>query len=142
MAEDLAALYSKRILALAMDIPHIGRLEGDCARGYARSPQCGSSVGVELRTQEGLITDIALNVKACALGQASAAIFGHGAAGASYADIRNGLDVLNQMLAGQDVPAPPRYPDMTVLRAAAPFPNRHASIQLVWLAALEALGAP
>ena len=46
--QDLIGLYSKRILALAADIPHAGRLDGDCATARVRSPVCGSTVTVDL----------------------------------------------------------------------------------------------
>ena len=41
---DLIKLYSGRILALAADIPHSGRLEAPMASVKKRSPLCGSTV--------------------------------------------------------------------------------------------------
>ena len=40
---DLIKLYSGRILALAADIPHLGRLEAPDATVKRRSPLCGST---------------------------------------------------------------------------------------------------
>ena len=73
---DLIKLYSQRILALAADIPHPGRLENPTASARKRSPLCGSVVTVDVVTRDGKIVEYAQDVKACALGQASAALSG------------------------------------------------------------------
>ena len=48
---DLLKLYSGRILALAADIPHHGRLPAPQATVRKRSPLCGSTVTVDLVMQ-------------------------------------------------------------------------------------------
>ena len=45
---DLVKLYSGRILALAADIPHLGRLAAPSGTSRRRSPLCGSTVTVDL----------------------------------------------------------------------------------------------
>ena len=73
---DLVKLYSGRILALAADIPHLGRLPEPMGSARKRSPLCGSTVTVDLRVENGRISAFAQDVKACALGQAAAAVVG------------------------------------------------------------------
>ena len=88
MAEQsLEQLYSGQILALAADIPHTGRLDAPQASVKKRSPLCGSTVTVDLVLDGGRIADFAQNVRACALGQASAAIFGAAVIGCDRAQI-------------------------------------------------------
>ncbi len=139
---DLIALYSARILELTTQIPHLGRLqaglEGQIWAGSARSAQCGSTVAVEIALTEGRITAYAQTVKACALGQASAAIFGAGVLGQSPQDIAKLRESVAKMLAenGPD-PADP-FAEYAVLRAAASYKNRHNSILLCMDAVLRA----
>ena len=77
MAErDLIDLYSKRILALAADIPHVGRLDAPMGTSRVRAPLCGSVVTVDLDLKDNRISRFAQDVKACALGQAAAAVVG------------------------------------------------------------------
>ena len=45
---DLISLYSGRILELATEIPHQGRLPAPQATVRKRSPLCGSTVTVDL----------------------------------------------------------------------------------------------
>ena len=71
---DLIGLYSRRILALASDIPHSGRLSDPQASARRRSPVCGSTVTVDLDVADGKIARFGQDVKACALGQAAASV--------------------------------------------------------------------
>ena len=50
---DLIKLYSARILALAADIPRLGRLDAPDATVKRRSPLCGSTVTVDVVVVDG-----------------------------------------------------------------------------------------
>jgi NifU-like protein involved in Fe-S cluster formation len=142
--EDLMKLYSRRILALAAGVPHVGRLEHPQGSAMKRSPLCGSTVTVDVTVEDGKITDFAQDVKACALGQSSASVLGSHAIGRTRAEIETARDQLKTMIK-EDGPAPEApFDDLEVLRPARDYKNRHASILLAWeatLAAMEAAGA-
>ncbi len=131
------ALYSSEILRLAAEIPHIGRL--DRAEGSARrvSRLCGSAVEVDVCLHGGEIADIGLEVKACALGQASASVLGANAIGASIREIDEARDALAAMLKGGPAPQG-RFAGLAALEGARDYPARHASIRLAFEAAAEA----
>jgi NifU-like protein involved in Fe-S cluster formation len=138
---DLIALYSARILALTTQIPHLGRLSGAQGAGSARSPQCGSTVSVEVILADGRISGFAQTVKACALGQASSAIFGAGVLGRDLAEVQQLRDDLAAFLAGSGpAPAAP-FAEYDLLRVAQSYKNRHASILLCIDATLAACRA-
>ncbi len=99
MAEtDLMQLYSRRILALTTAIPHQGRLDDAQASVQRRSPQCGSSVTVHLSMADGRISDFAQEVRACALGQASASVLGQAVIGMDRAGIAQARDHRPQVI--------------------------------------------
>lgn len=136
---DLIKLYSARILALAADIPHLGRLDSPDATVKKRSPLCGSTVTVDVAVKDGRIADFAQDVKACALGQASAAVVGGAVIGATRAQVERARDQLKAMLK-QDGPAPDApFDGLEVLRPAREYKNRHASILLALEATAEAM---
>ena len=136
---DLMQLYSRRILALTTAIPHQGRLDAPDGSAMRRSPQCGSSVTVDVALADGRIRDFAQQVRACALGQASAAVLGSAVIGRDRAEIQTTRDQLRAMLTdGGDGPAAP-FADLEALLPAREYPNRHASILLAWDATLEAM---
>ncbi|MEM6727276.1 MAG: iron-sulfur cluster assembly scaffold protein [Pseudomonadota bacterium] len=137
MDNDLISLYSAKLLALAADIPHLGRLDAPQGRHRARSPQCGSAVTVDVSLEKGQIARFAQDVKACALGQASAALVGREILGKTREDVQKARDELAVMLCGGATPSAP-FQELEVLRAAAPFKNRHASILLCLDATLGA----
>lgn len=138
---DLVNLYSQRILALAADIPHRERLADPQASVMKRSPLCGSAVTVDLRIAEGRIAAFGQDVKACALGQASAAVFAAAAIGRTRAEVEKARDQLRAMLkAGGPVPDAP-FEGFEVLLPAREHRNRHASILLAPEATLAAFDA-
>jgi NifU-like protein involved in Fe-S cluster formation len=138
---DLIKLYSARILALAADIPHHGRLQAPQGTARRRSPLCGSTVTADVVVKDGRIAEFAQDVKACALGQASAAVLGQVAIGRTLPELRAARDALRAMLKdGGPVPAAP-FSGYEVLLPARDYKNRHASILLALEAASEAMEA-
>ena len=134
---DLIKLYSTRILALAADMPHVGRLAEPGGSAMRRSPLCGSKVMVDVTLHNGRIVEFAQDVKACALGQASASIAGQNMIGSTPAQVEDARDQLEAMLKGTGpVPAAP-FDGFEVLTPAIDYKNRHASILL----ALQATAA-
>jgi len=136
---DLIKLYSGRILALAADIPHLGRLDSPDATVKKRSPLCGSTVTVDVTLRDGRIDQFGQDVKACALGQAAAAVVGAAVIGTTRAQIEAARDQLKAMLK-QDGPVPDApFDGLEVLIPARDYKNRHASILLTLEATAEAL---
>lgn len=136
---DLIKLYSSRILALAAEIPHLGRLDAPGATIKKRSPLCGSTVTVDVTVEDGRIADFAQDVKACALGQASASVVGGAIVGATRAQVETARDQLRAMLKeGGPAPDAP-FDGLEVLMPARDYKNRHASIMLALEATAEAL---
>ncbi|OAN75565.1 iron-sulfur cluster assembly scaffold protein [Jannaschia sp. EhC01] len=136
---DLIKLYSQRILALAADIPHRGRLDAPQASVRKRAPLCGSTVTVDLSLSDGRISDFAQDVKACALGQAAAALLGQHIIGRTRNEIETARDALRAMLK-EDGPAPGApWEGYEVLEPARDYRNRHASIMLSLDATAEAM---
>lgn len=138
---DLIKLYSKRILALAADIPHLGRLDAPMATARRRSPLCGSVVTVDLDIADGRIVRFAQDVKACALGQAAASVVGRNAIGLDRAAVGRARDQLEAMLKSNGAVPDAPFDELEVLQPAADFKNRHASILLSLDATLEAFDA-
>lgn len=138
---DLVKLYSGRILALAADIPHLGRLAHPQATARKRSPLCGSTITVDLAMKDGRVSEFAHDVKACALGQASASVLGQVVIGRSRAELEAAREALTAMLkAGGPVPGAP-FDGYEALVPAKDYRNRHASILLALEATCEAAAA-
>jgi NifU-like protein involved in Fe-S cluster formation len=127
---DLVKLYSGRILALAADIPHLGHLPAPTGSARKRSMLCGSTIAVDVVMRDGRVAEFAQDVKACALGQASASVLGRVVLGRSRQELEAARDALQVMLRdGGAVPTAP-FDGYEVLIPAREYKNRHASILL------------
>ncbi|CTQ50599.1 iron-sulfur cluster assembly scaffold protein [Jannaschia donghaensis] len=136
---DLIKLYSGRILALAADMPMTDPLAAPQVTVKKRSPLCGSTVTVSLDLEDGRIVRYSQDVKACALGQASAAVSGAAMTGRDMTEVRVARDQLRAMLkADGPVPDAP-FEALEVLTPAREFKNRHASILLALDATVDAM---
>ena len=139
VTQDLMKLYSQRILALAAEIPHIGRLDTPDGSAMKRSPLCGSTVTVDVSMQDDRVSDFAQDVKACALGQSSASVLGADVIGCTRDQIQTGRDQLHAMLKTDgEVPDAP-FDGLEDLMTAKDYKTRHASILLAWDATLAAI---
>ncbi len=138
---DLIKLYSGRILELAAEIPHLGRLPAPEASVRKRSPLCGSTVTVDLAMAGGRVTAFAQDVKACALGQAAASVLGGVVIGRSAQELAGARDALRAMLKEEGPVPPAPFDGYEVLLPAREYKNRHASILLALEAAAEAAAA-
>ena len=134
-------LYSDRILALAANMPRAGRLSAPDASSEKTSKLCGSTVVVDLAVKDGRVVDFAQDVRACALGQASAAVLGAHVIGASPSEIELARNALHGMLKKDGAPPEGRFADLAVLQVVKDYPARHASTLLAFEAALEAVRA-
>lgn len=133
-----ASLYSRDILRLAASIPHHARLAAPGASVEKHSPVCGSRVVVDLDCDAGgRVTALGQEVKACALGQASAALLGAHAIGRSAAELATARDALADYLSGgRDDPGD--WPGLEIFAPARAFTARHGAILLPFQAAAEA----
>jgi NifU-like protein involved in Fe-S cluster formation len=138
---DLVKLYSGRILELAADIPHLGRLPAPEGSAKKRSPLCGSTVTVDLTLDGDRIASFGQDVKACALGQASASVTARAIIGRTRDQVAQARGELEAMLKrGGPIPAAP-FDGLEVLLPARDYANRHASILLSLDATLAAMDA-
>lgn len=133
-----AALYNAEILRLATRIPHHRRLTDAQGSSEKRSPICGSRVTVDVRLDdEGRIAALGQTVRACALGQASAALMGEHAIGRDAEELSDARDALTAFLAGER-DDPGDWPGLEIFRPAIPHKARHPSIRLAFEAVAEA----
>lgn len=138
MGSVTSALYSRDILRLAASIPHHARLEPAQASVEKRSPVCGSRVIVDVLCDEsGRIAALGQEVRACALGQASAALMGAHAIGRNAGELAEARDALAGYLAGTRGD-PGDWPGLDVFAQARRFTARHAAILLAFEAAADA----
>ena len=133
-------LYTPELLALAVELAEYPPLETAAAHGEARSPTCGSTLAMDLALdQTGGIARLGMRVRACAVGQASAAIFARHAAGRDVTEIAGALARLEAWL--DDEGPAPEWPNLELVEPARAYRARHGAMLLPWKAAAAALSS-
>ena len=124
-------IYTKTILRFASNIPNAERLKSPDVSITRRTAVCGSSMTVDLNIKNGKIEDIGLDIKACALGQASASIFAKNAIGLTLKEVQKLKNELVGFLKTGDFQIKTPFEDYKYLDPARSVPYRHDSILLV-----------
>lgn len=131
-------LYTPEVLGLAIELARYPLTPDLPLRGEARSTSCGSTIALGLATAaDGTVERVGIRSQACAIGQASAAIFAAGVVGAQPARIAQTRARVAAWLAGDG--ALPDWPGFATIAAARDYPARHGAVMLPWNAAAQAL---
>lgn len=133
-------IYNTKILGFAGNIGRLGRLDQPDASATAHSKLCGSTVTIDLKMENGIVTDFAHEVKACALGQASSSIMAEHVVGASAVELREVREVMLRMLKEGGTPPEGRFDDLKYLEPVRDYKARHASTMLTFDAVVDAIG--
>lgn len=130
-------LYNTAILRLAA-APASPRLAEPQASVVRVSPICGSRVTVDVALDDdGRVAAFGQEVRACALGQAAAALLDAHVVGRSAHDLATARDDLAAFLKGTRDDAG-EWPGLDIFAPARPHKARHASILLAFDAAAAA----
>jgi len=124
------ALYNDRILALAGSLTKQDRLDDPDASVTVTSALCGSRVKVDLKMKDGVVTDYGQEVRACALGQSSAALMKKTVIGQTPDQIAKAARQMRAMLKEEGDPPEGPWSVYEVLIPARDHRSRHASILL------------
>lgn len=136
----LDGLYNTDILTLSAGLKNT-RLEAPDGTARKVSKLCGSWLEVDVRLDGDVVTDTALRVQACALGQASAAILQEAVNGATLDELKTARDALYAMLKNNGEPPAGRFAKLALLSGVAAYPARHTSTLLAFDAIVDAVEA-
>jgi NifU-like protein involved in Fe-S cluster formation len=132
-----APLYTIEILRLAGSLPDAVALERVDGTAQLRSPTCGSTVRTEVQLEGGVVSAISQQVRACAFGQASAALVAQHARGRSRDQVAEALAGLSGWLDGSR--DDPGGWGLEALAPARSRTSRHGAILLPLRALLAAI---
>ncbi|RCL03513.1 MAG: Nitrogen-fixing NifU domain-containing protein [Candidatus Tokpelaia sp. JSC161] len=128
----ITEIYNHEILRYASYLSYPPKIKQPDAKACKHSKLCGSTISVELKMENGIITDFSQKVHACVLGQASASIMAQNIIGVSAEEIKNLKNTIRTMLE-KNGPTPKRqFSAFSCLQVAKPYKTRHASIMLVF----------
>lgn len=132
-------IYNKKILSAAALISHIGRLADAHASSSQHSKLCGSSVTVDIKIDNGMVTDFAQEVRACALGQASSSIMAECIIGSTVEELKQLRRIMYAMLKENGAPPQDKFAEFSCLQPVKDFKARHASTLLTFDAVVDCI---
>jgi NifU-like protein involved in Fe-S cluster formation len=135
----ISDVYNAKILDYAGNIPRIGRLQDPDASATAHSKLCGSTVTVDIKMDGEVIVDFAHDVKACALGQASASIMARHVVGSTASELRLVREQMRAMLKENAAPPAGKFDELRFLEPVRDYKARHASTMLTFDAVVDAI---
>lgn len=132
-------IYNDKILGYAAHIDKIGRLPHPDATAQKHSRICGSTVTVDLKMENGIVTDFAHIVRACALGQASSSLMASHIIGLTAGELRNLRQTIWLMLT-EDGPVPDgKFADFACLQPIKDYKARQPSTMLTFDAVVDCI---
>lgn len=139
-ARSARTLYTPELLGLATGLAAFPLTDDLPLRAEARSRSCGSVIVLGLMPgDDGLIAAVGMNVSACAIGQASAALLAQSIRGTAPDQVRMTATKLARWLEGEE--DLPHWPGIAALAPARDHPGRHGALLLPWTAASKALSS-
>ena len=131
-------LYTNNILELASTIPITTRLMNPDVTITKRTAICGSSITLDLNISESKISQVGLDIKACALGQASACVFVTHAIGADIGIITELRKNLKTFLDTGNFFIKDPFTRYKYFEPVRKVPYRHDSVLLILDASIDA----
>lgn len=126
----MADVYTTEILRWSTRIPHTVRLEGADVTVVKTSRVCGSRITADAIVADGYISAYGQEVKACALGQASAAIIGQNILGLGAVELADIARRFRTMVKTGEADFPEKWADLALLAPVKDHPGRHGSVML------------
>ena len=126
----MTELYNTDILRWTTRIPHTERLIGADVTVTKTSRVCGSRISADAVVSRGSISAFGQDVKACALGQASAAIVGQNVLGLTSEELADIAERFRTMVRTGDADFPEKWADLALLAPVVDHPGRHGSVML------------
>ncbi|WP_074381632.1 iron-sulfur cluster assembly scaffold protein [Bartonella doshiae] len=132
-------IYSDKIFEYAAHISRIGRLHNPDATSKKHAHLCGSTITVDLKVKNCIVTDFAHEVHACLLGQASASLVASHVIGQTTEDITALREIIYYMLTENGPPPQAPFEAFSCLQHIKDYKARHASTMLAFDATIDCI---
>ena len=130
------SLYNEAIIEAGKDKTHAGRLDHPDATATADNPLCGDRVTLDLRAENGAITDVAHTTRGCLLTKAAAALLASHARGRPLATARALQAAARAYLEGESNEPP--FPELAVMAPVKTVKSRHDCVTIAFDALADA----
>lgn len=123
-------LYQKNLMRLAANATGAGTIEHPDAEGTLDNPTCGDRITIQVKLEDGRITELAHENRACMLCQASASLLAEKAVGLNITDIEKVQSSIKQLLTVGDNSDALPWEELTYFAPVKDHRSRHICVLL------------
>ena len=138
MADSASALYREAILEHARHPRNAAPVADPQARARAANPLCGDELELTLALEAGTIRAIGVQVRGCAIAQASASLMSEAVQGRSLAEAAALGERFLQVMGGEGAELPAALESLRPLESVRQHRSRIACTLLAWTALAQA----
>ena len=139
MNEPIDDLYQDLVLEHKRAPRHFGHIEGATQRAQGTNPQCGDSVTVEVRVEDGVLKDLGFTGHGCAICIASSSMMSEALHGRDLAQARALHARFRGVLTGEIEPGEAALGKLESLAGVRRYPSRIKCALLGWHALMHAI---
>jgi len=143
----LDELYRQTILDHYRNPRRRGALNGPHVHAEGENPSCGDEFFLDLATEDGVVTDVAIGGQGCSISQASGSMMADVIVGKTLDEVRDLARKFKVMMSIEegDNPVDPERPgsvlgELEALQGVRKFPVRIKCADLAWTTLEDALG--
>jgi len=104
------------------------------------NPSCGDEIAVSAEIENGILKDVHVDCKGCAISVASGSILAEAVKGRPFEEVIKLAEAVKRMLKGEEnVDLPPEFEDIEALKGVRQFPVRVKCALLSWVTLIEGL---
>lgn len=133
-------LYQEMVVEHKRAPRHFGTLAAPTHQARGRNPTCGDDVQVQVRLEDGRVSDIAFDGQGCAICIASASMMTEAVLGRDIETARALQQRFRSVLTGQTEPQDADLGKMVSLAGVRRYPSRIKCALLGWHALMHAIG--
>jgi nitrogen fixation NifU-like protein len=129
---ELDDLYRELILDHYRHPRHKGKLEAASCTAEGYNPLCGDEIALDLRIEDGVITDAAFYGRGCSISQASGSMMTDAIVGSTKEQALALLGAFKQMMMEPEKAPSEDLGDLEAFQGVAKFPVRVKCATLAW----------
>ena len=104
------------------------------------NPSCGDELALHAQVEDGILKDVHVDCKGCAISVASGSMLAAAVKGRPFAEVLRLAEAVRKMLKGEeDAALPEEFEDVEALKGVRQFPVRVKCALLAWVTLIEGL---
>lgn len=123
-------LYQKSLMRLAANATGSGTIDAPDAEGTLDNPTCGDRITIQVKLEDGRITELAHENRSCMLCQASASLLAENAVGMSLQDVTKVQQEIQQLFETGDIRSSLTWSELEYFAPVKDHKSRHICVLL------------